>query len=189
MDLLVSVTTALLVLLVAVGAGLTWGARPGRRRGTEPHCRACDYDLRGGTAGRCPECGADVVSAQGIVRGARLRRPGQLAAGLTLVTIGLTPVILARAGVWGAPQLYPYVPTALLLRDVQGTEPAARWAAGELERRFVRGRLTPAQCMNVRHIAATRRAPTSGPDVTATILQSLGAHMAAANVPRAAPPP
>jgi hypothetical protein len=39
----------LIIVLIAVGIAWT-GPRVG-------HCAYCGYDLRGNTAGRCPECG------------------------------------------------------------------------------------------------------------------------------------
>src|SRR5687768_17045434 len=56
----------------------------GRRSGDSPHCAACDYSLVGNHSGACPECGAALTAAGGIVRGNRARRKGMLYAGAAL---------------------------------------------------------------------------------------------------------
>lgn len=87
-----------LVCLGVFGVGillLVLGLRP-RRRGTEPHCAACDYNLTGVASDVCPECGTERSPAN-VVHGERYRRPQLAVVGALLATIGLAssvPVLL-----------------------------------------------------------------------------------------------
>ncbi len=66
--LLPSLFTLAAVGLIAGGALVAVGLR-GRRVGDHPHCRRCGFDLHGLPVGfgRCPECGATVETAGGLI--------------------------------------------------------------------------------------------------------------------------
>jgi hypothetical protein len=100
------VLLASLVLLVA-------GMWP-RRRGEEPHCRKCDYNLTGLPSDRCPECGG-TITAKSTVHGERRRRPGLMLVGVALLLAAPLPFYHAAKQVdW-----YPYYPASWVIRDLR----------------------------------------------------------------------
>src|SRR3954462_7470286 len=56
----------------------------GRRVGDEPFCSKCGYSLQALPSHRCPECGAEVGGASGVVIGRRVRSRGPLGTGALL---------------------------------------------------------------------------------------------------------
>ena len=70
---------AALVLVLAASALLLWSGLRGKRKGTTPYCRRCDYNLTALDRPICPECGADLRHRRAIVVGERHRRYGRLA--------------------------------------------------------------------------------------------------------------
>src|SRR5688500_341954 len=59
-----------------------------RPRGSEPHCRKCDYLLVNLTSTKCPECGV-ALTEDNVVHGRRARRPGLAAFGFLLLLVAL----------------------------------------------------------------------------------------------------
>lgn len=74
--------TCLLAGLVLLKLGL-WP----RRRGTDPHCRKCGYNLIATSGQICPECGSPVRPAT-VLRGESWRRPGLILIGGLLAIFG-----------------------------------------------------------------------------------------------------
>ena len=77
------VAIMLAVVSAAIGLYLIRSAR--RRRGTEPRCGHCEYNLTGSLSDRCPECGLRFIEA-GVVMGSRASR--------ALLWIGLALIML-----------------------------------------------------------------------------------------------
>ena len=75
--------------LTAVAVGLLAVGLRGRRTDDHPVCRRCGYDLTGGPADRCPECGGDLSRRRAVRVGHRRRRPTLIAAALALSGVGV----------------------------------------------------------------------------------------------------
>jgi hypothetical protein len=90
------------ILLAILGAGLflvVSGYR-GRRIGSMPHCRACDFNLTGVEYDSCPECGGH-LSAGMTVYGEATPSPIYLVTGLiTLIICGILMYRSAREVNW-----------------------------------------------------------------------------------------
>ena len=71
MSMFLVLATMLAVVSVVIGLYLIRSAR--RRRGTEPRCGHCGYNLTGSLSDRCPECGLRFVQA-GVVKGSPASR-------------------------------------------------------------------------------------------------------------------
>lgn len=105
MTVIASTVLAVLLVTTLLGLGLLWSGLLPRRRGDEPRCAACDFDLRGRRADPddanaraddvaiCPECGADLARERAVVHGRRRRRPRRAALGALL----LLPIVLQTA--------------------------------------------------------------------------------------------
>jgi hypothetical protein len=128
------------VALVALPLGSILARRGsrGRRVGDGPHCRRCDYDLRGlpGEPLRCPECGAHLRLPRAVAIGYRVRRKASLYAGLTLLAFALPAAVMDwRLGV----RAFGHdvnKPAWWLMRELAGNDPAVRSrAAAEFQRR------------------------------------------------------
>lgn len=117
---------AALTILLALGAIAL--ALRGRRVGDAPHCRACDFELTGLDADRCPECGHDLTHKSTIARGSRRRRPVALTLGLALLIVGAGIVAFALSA--GNASWNAYKPTTLLLYESRLLHGPARDAAG-----------------------------------------------------------
>lgn len=132
--------SALFVLVLGVLL-LKLGWLP-RRRGDEPRCRRCGYDLTANASGRCPECGADVSTPRGVARGMGRRRPVVGLAGLLLMffaTFVALPDVRARVG---AVDWYSYKPLGMVITDLRSPRPARQLQAlAELDRREQAGNL------------------------------------------------
>ncbi|HNU46996.1 MAG TPA: hypothetical protein PKH26_17050 [Phycisphaerae bacterium] len=74
-------------LMLSAGIALTAHGIRGQRRGREPRCPGCEYNLTGLQPERCPECGIR-VDAGDIVYGLRQRHMGAITAGVGLVVFG-----------------------------------------------------------------------------------------------------
>lgn len=83
MNMYVIVAIMLTVLPAGIGLYLIRSAR--RRRGTEPRCGHCGYNLIGSLSDRCPECGLRFLEA-GVVKGSPASR-ARLWIGLALIML------------------------------------------------------------------------------------------------------
>jgi len=98
---------------------VTIGLR-GRRTGSEPRCKSCEYNLTCLTSDRCPECG-NPVTPPNVVRGLRRKRPISLCVGAVLLALAMTALIeRARRTNW-----YPHLPFRVLLILGQRDDPMA----------------------------------------------------------------
>ena len=134
---------ALILLVVAALAApglllLRWGLWP-RRRGDEPRCRRCGYNLTGRVSERCPECGSDVTFARARVIGVRKRRPVLILLGGALLAISVLPMAPAvRQFNW-----YRLRPAAWVISDLDSpTLVGFNRAWRELQRRETAGTLS-----------------------------------------------
>ena len=155
-----------------VGLVLIWRGLRTRRRGSVPHCRACEYNLTGLTSERCPECGA-TIGAVGIVHGEARRRPGLALIGLLCVVLGGTPLLpVVRQTDW-----YPYKPSGWVLKDLQSPNVGvARRAWQELQRRSKAGRLSIAQNGKLIDVCLKKQGggQPAGPPGVGTMVDYLG---------------
>lgn len=128
-------------LLALSGVALLFVARFTKRRGTNPFCRKCGYDLSGQPESRdgsnCPECGA-ALSAAAIVRGVRPRKRKTLITGATMLLLGLLMLGTQTYTTAKKINLYPYYSERLLVHWASDApKPATRrnsWL--ELVRRY-----------------------------------------------------
>ncbi|MGD0140984.1 MAG: hypothetical protein ABSD28_19140 [Tepidisphaeraceae bacterium] len=126
--------TLLIVVFGVLGGSLLYIGRR-RRVGDEPHCRKCNYILRGLSSERCPECGSVLLPAAIVYGEPRRRWKTFLAGWLVLLLFG----ILIISG--GVDQLqnvdwYHYKPTYFVLRDLNSGRLAEQHGAWtELMRR------------------------------------------------------
>src|SRR5580692_7987442 len=99
-----------------------------RRRGVEPHCRACGYLLIGIESQRCPECGA-VLSPLAIVYGRRQRRGGLgwMGVAILLLLVGLFGSYLGGAFI--NIDQYHYRPTFWVMHDLRSSSPTDAYRA------------------------------------------------------------
>ena len=115
------------VLFSAGAAWLFW-----RRARLFPpgHCKHCGYDLRGLTAGRCPECGAKAPIVP-LTQDDSPQRPSTLWRGLARASIGLACVVCLLWGVsigwaWYLNILYP--PPPPLVKPTPTMNPSFWWS-------------------------------------------------------------
>ena len=138
---------ALLILLAAgltaLGVGITLYALLRRRRGSTPHCRNCGYNLTGTVSSRCSECGADLESPSATVIGQPVRRRLPIVVGLSILLVGLVPMIFTLSAAARNINWYEFKPAALVLRDMRAGSPTtATRALRELVRRDSLGELS-----------------------------------------------
>ncbi len=74
---------AIMLAVVSAGIGFYLIRSARRRRGTEPRCGHCGYNLTGSLSDRCPECGLRFIEA-GVVKGSPASRV-RLWIGLALI--------------------------------------------------------------------------------------------------------
>ena len=143
---MVLLSTAIIGLLVIVGVALLAIGLRGRRTDDHPLCRRCGYDLTAGdTAGRCPECGADLSRRRTLQIGHRSRRPVLIVVGTVLQAPCL---LIAGVGIWVHSRGIdptPYKPVWWLRADLDSSPTRRAKALGELTTRVANGSLTPAQ--------------------------------------------
>ncbi|HMB95693.1 MAG TPA: hypothetical protein VKK61_06605 [Tepidisphaeraceae bacterium] len=113
-----------------------------RRIGQEPHCRRCDYLLIGLSSNCCPECGAE-LSRRNIVHGNKRNQASVAWIGAAALVLGLTMAIgVITAGIV-LPNFYHYLPTFILMRELQPSINSWHNAAfDELNRRDLAGELS-----------------------------------------------
>ncbi len=163
---------ALPILLAGVGCLLVWRGHVGTRRGDEPRCRRCDYDLRGQIEPRCPECGTPFSEAT-VRRGRYQRRPRRIVTGwlfiLLATTLMLPPVQQYLSTTLGLPawqrrialewsRRHVYLPNFILIYGQSG-DPSTAWATvSVLRQRMVNGYLSRGELAKVAGplIAASR---------------------------------
>ncbi len=112
----------LIIVVVAGLAGLSllaMGMWPGRR-GDTLHCRSCNYNLTGITSQQCPECGGGLRSDT-IVRGERHRKIPHALGGSVLLLLSLVGMVALAMRI----DYIPFLPTRMLLRNVQAVGTAA----------------------------------------------------------------
>lgn len=132
--------TTLAVCFLILGIVLLRRGNWPARRGSDPHCRKCDYSLIGITSQRCPECGA-LLDGKNIVRGLRHRNAGISLAGVALVVLAaavIAPTISRRLS---RVDWYRYKPGSWLIDEVNEKKTSVR-AARELMRREASGKLS-----------------------------------------------
>ena len=104
-------STTLAIALSLLGLALLILGIRGRRTGTAPHCRACNFDVTGVTT-TCPECGRDLTKPRAAARGVRRRRPQVATTGAQQQTAGIAAAVVAASGI----DLNPHKPTWWLAR-------------------------------------------------------------------------
>ncbi|MBK8913571.1 MAG: hypothetical protein IPM64_03050 [Phycisphaerales bacterium] len=135
---------------VLIGAALIWLGLRGVRRGKDPHCARCNYDLSATPAGRCPECGADVSAPRAIARGKRKRLPILCWVGGAVCAAGVGYVAVTQFPDLQSPDLYRWTSHARLLDDFKGQDLTLRnRALAEFERRAEEGRLSASQTVEL----------------------------------------
>jgi len=129
------VHTVLIWALLATGIILLILGWRGTRRGYQPHCRKCDFNLTGlpEETETCPECGANLLSSRAKVRGKRVRRRW-------LMVVALLPLLIGGGLLFRIAQeinYYPYAPNVLLIAmldsDAARKEVATRISDGRLD--------------------------------------------------------
>lgn len=186
--------TVLLIIFACLGGLLIWRGYKGKRRGDEPRCRRCDYDLRGQIEPRCPECGTPFSEAT-VRRGQRRRRPWRIATGWLFVslaavliappvrqyistTLGLAAWERQLIGRWRWQHVH-YLPTSMLIRRLYSPDEFTLAAATRaLELRIQAGDVTRKEMARMadpviaaaRHLRETRSDPVFGME---TIIREL----------------
>lgn len=88
------------------------------RRGEEPRCRVCQYDLEGAPDGgydACPECGANLRLSTSIIKGTRRVVVPMIVAGALTVVVSFASIgFLTR----GSAAYMPYLPTGALIKEI-----------------------------------------------------------------------
>ncbi len=158
----------LALLFAGVGAGLVIRGGWPRRRGTEPRCRACDYNLTGLTSDRCPECGATLTSAA-VVHGVRRRRPVMIATGVLLLLLSVVALVPVAQNIdW-----YALKPTSWLVSDLDN--PAAfNRAWRELRDRYDAGLLVDSNLRKVVARCLAEQGRPWGANLKAALVEFLG---------------
>jgi hypothetical protein len=176
----------LLALLLSLEVALLYAGRR-RRIGDEPHCRRCNYLLRGLQSERCPECGA-VLSPAAIVHGERRRRWGAFAAGWLILALVGAMLVASSADSVRNIDWYEYTPMYFVLRDLNSAQPASvQRAWTELLRRDAAGHLSAQTRDRLVVFALAQQAavkPPYGPMDTAAV-NYLGTRLLAGDLPAA----
>ncbi len=109
----------LLLCLLATGSWLCFFALRRKRKGDQPHCRKCEYQLTGIATEQthCPECGQSLGTAKAIARGKRYTHIPLLLTGILLILITLS---LSGHHVYQTVQTHGWIklkPTSWLISD------------------------------------------------------------------------
>lgn len=129
------------------GVGLFWflAALFPRRRGDEPRCRSCGYNLTGISSERCPECGQALVGGA-VVRGTRRRRPLLAVCGLLCFALGAAPFSDRAYQHFRRVDWYQFKPTGWVIGDLRSAQPKTRLRAKQyLRKRFDDDRISRGQ--------------------------------------------
>jgi hypothetical protein len=178
------IPSAWLALLVLLATLLIFRGRK-RYVGTEPHCRKCNYLLHGLESGRCPECGS-MLSSEAITQGEPRRRVVSLVLGWLLI-LGLGLLIVS--GEWSDIQQidwYHYLPTYLVLHDLNSTNQASQTRAWtELSRRDGASSLSADARNQLVLFALNEQANATFPPSAfdRTLIDYLGGRLAAGDLP------
>lgn len=121
-----------------------------RRRGEEPRCQRCGYDLSHNESGRCPECGADLATPRAVVRGVRRRRGLVTLAGLMSIALAVACMTPQARDAYTSINWYAWSPTRWVLNDLRRNGAAGQFtdqlrALAELGRRRSAGKLSDDQ--------------------------------------------
>jgi hypothetical protein len=136
--------TAIAVLIALAGIWLLKIGRWPRRRGSERHCRRCEYNLSGLSSDKCPECGAQ-LSERNVVIGERRRRAGVAWVGVMLLISSLMGLGMAWRGPLARVDWYRYKLSRWVAADLRSSDDAVVARAwNELERRRREGPLSDA---------------------------------------------
>lgn len=104
----------LAVALVLVAVGLR-----GKRLGTDPYCRTCNYGLTGLTSDACPECGSSILTDGSVVYGRRKRHIPTLVSGVLLAALSGAAVGFATYGHYNKVNWYRYYPAFTLVHKAK----------------------------------------------------------------------
>ena len=122
----------LLVIVALIGslagpALLALGMR-GKRIDDHPLCAACGFDLFGKpkASTACAECGADLSRDRAIRIGHRSHNRPLVAMGALLLGLGVLTSIGELHRIRSKTNLLPYLPTWVLLRAIDMTDPSLR---------------------------------------------------------------
>ena len=116
-----------------LATGAAFFAYSSVRRGDEPRCRTCQYDLSGAPEGgyaKCPECGASLRFSMSIIKGTRRVVVPMIVVGLVVMALGITSVFRLRPAVY-----VPHLPTGSLIREATATLGSSSLAWKELTSR------------------------------------------------------
>ncbi len=142
--------------MLALAALLLRAGLRGRRIGTEPFCRKCEYQLTGIQSARCPECGSE-LNERAIVHGVRKRRWGLVAAAIALALFVPTSQIATIR--WYLLDYYTILPFAVV-RHMESRGSAR--ASFEFMRRLGAWELSSREVLSVYEEAvSTLRLPVS----------------------------
>lgn len=107
-----------------------------KRRGTDPHCRKCGYNLANRAGDRCPECGV-ATGPKTIAIGQRVRKSWRIAAGWIALGIAGAFMAIAAYRLFSGNLWYSRQSTARILREANSADAqAAQRAFDELVRRY-----------------------------------------------------
>lgn len=159
----------LLAAVLAVGGlALLWFGIWPRRRGVEPRCRGCDYNLTGNVSERCPECGR-TLGPHAIVHGTRRKRPWR---------IGIGVLLLLLAGGTTVPNFvqidwYAHLPAGWVLSELDSPATFDR-AWTELQRRYNAGALADRHMRKLVAVALAEQRLPPGMKVRDNVIGFLG---------------
>ena len=163
------------LVLALAGLYLLLTAHFKRRRGDEPRCKACDYNLTGIESERCPECGAWLSDVGAVVTGRRVLRPRRAVSGLLALILGVAPLGHAAYRYLSQVDWYGLKPTSWVLRDLASTNgKLAAKAAKELRQRLTKDKLSPVEHDRAAEVClAEQVAPAFRRDATKDLLDLL----------------
>ena len=144
----------LILAAATVGAGIYLIRSSGSRRGPEPRCGNCGYNLTGSESNRCSECGLLFIDA-GIVRGSASPSRARRRVGIALILVpvvlilGLIPTTMAfRMATVQRQRVVIAQQAALMARDraeeLKALAEAAAQADGEAREEDARSTTAPA---------------------------------------------